>query len=449
MSLLETGPAATHPDDRATTPAAGLGAADTRKAVVASLIGTTVEWYDFFLYATAAGLVFDKLFFPNSSAFVGTMLSFATFAVGFVMRPVGGLVFGHIGDRIGRKKTLALTMAIMGGATALMGVLPTAAAIGVAAPILLLLLRMLQGFALGGEWAGAVLLAVEHSPRRKVGLFGSYPQVGLALGLALGTGVFAVLRTTLSETAFLDYGWRIAFGASLVLVLIGLVVRLKIDETPAFREVDRLNRISKVPVVELFRNARSRRNTVLGLLSRWGEGAAFNTWGVFAITFATGHLGFEQVPVLVAVTVAAVVMAALIPVSGLLADRFGPRRVYIAGIAAYGVLVYPVFALFETRNIVVFTLAIIAVFGVAHAVFYGAQGTLYAGLYPAEVRYTGLSFVYQFSGIYASGLTPMIVTALIAVGGSAPWPACGYLAATAVVSVIATWFISEDDRLTA
>lgn len=448
MSVLETGPAPARTDERAGTAEDRLGAADTRKAVAASLIGTTVEWYDFFLYATAAGIVFDKLFFPNNSAFVGTMLSFATFAVGFVMRPVGGLVFGHIGDRIGRKRTLALTMAIMGGSTALMGVLPTAAAIGVAAPVLLLLLRMLQGFALGGEWAGAVLLAVEHSPRRKVGLFGSYPQVGLALGLALGTGVFALLRTTLSETAFLDYGWRIAFGASLVLVLIGLVVRLKIDETPAFQEVNRLNRISKVPVVELFRNARSRRNTVLGLLSRWGEGAAFNTWGVFAITFATGQLGFEQVPVLVAVTVAALVMAALIPVSGLLTDRFGPRRVYIAGIAAYGLLVYPVFALFETENIVIFTAAIIAVFGVAHAVFYGAQGTLYAGLYPAEVRYTGLSFVYQFSGIYASGLTPMIVTALIAVGGSAPWLACGYLVATAVVSVIATLFIREEDRLT-
>ncbi|MBF6169949.1 MFS transporter [Nocardia blacklockiae] len=449
MSLLDTASADARADEHGAGGDAPLGAAETRTAIAASLIGTTVEWYDFFLYSTAAGIVFDKLFFPDSSAFVGTMLSFATFAVGFVMRPVGGLVFGHIGDRIGRKRTLALTMAIMGGSTALMGVLPTSAAIGITAPILLLGLRILQGFALGGEWAGAVLLAVEHSPRRKVGVFGSYPQVGLALGLALGTGVFALLRATLSESAFLDYGWRIAFGASVVLVVIGLVVRLRIDETPAFREIDRLNRISKVPVVELFRNVRTRRNTVLGLLSRWGEGAAFNTWGVFAISFATGHLGFRQVPVLTSVTIAALVMAALIPVSGRLTDRYGPRRVYTVGIAAYGLLVFPVFALFEVGDIVVFTVAIIAVFGVAHALFYGAQGTLYAGLYPPEVRYTGLSFVYQVSGVYASGVTPMIVTALIAAAGGMPWLACGYLVATAVVSVIATLFISEDDRLTA
>lgn len=206
-----------------------------RTVVAASLLGTTVEWYDFFLYATAASLVFNQLFFPNQSSFVGTMLSFATFAVGFLVRPIGGVVFGHIGDRIGRKKTLALTMFIMGIATALMGVLPTAAQIGVVAPILLLLLRILQGFALGGEWAGAVLLAVEHSPEKKRGLFGSIPQIGLALGLALGTGMFALLQTAFDDEQFLRFGWRIAFVLSLVLVIVGLVVRLKVDERRHFR----------------------------------------------------------------------------------------------------------------------------------------------------------------------------------------------------------------------
>jgi MFS family permease len=189
-----------------------------RTVVAASLLGTTVEWYDFFLYATAASLVFNQLFFPDQSSFVGTLLSFATFAVGFVVRPIGGVVFGHIGDRIGRKRTLAITMVMMGVATALMGVLPTAETVGVLAPILLLLLRIVQGFALGGEWAGAVLLSVEHSPDGKRGLFGSTPQIGLALGLALGTGVFALLQVALDEQAFLTYGWRIAFLVSIVLV---------------------------------------------------------------------------------------------------------------------------------------------------------------------------------------------------------------------------------------
>jgi len=223
-----------------------------RTVVAASLLGTTVEWYDFFLYATAASLVFNQLFFPNQSSFVGTMLSFATFAVGFLVRPIGGVAFGHIGDRIGRKKTLALTMFIMGIATAMMGVLPTAAQIGVVAPILLLLLRILQGFALGGEWAGAVLLAVEHSPEKKRGLFGSIPQIGLALGLALGTGMFALLQTVFDDDQFLRFGWRIAFVLSLVLVIVGLVVRLKVDETPAFQAVRDLEQRSSAPLREVF-----------------------------------------------------------------------------------------------------------------------------------------------------------------------------------------------------
>jgi MFS family permease len=248
-----------------------------RVVVAASLLGTTVEWYDFFLYATAAGMVFHRVFFPSESSLVGTLLAFATFAVGFLMRPIGGLAFGHIGDRIGRKRSLALTMLIMGAATALIGVLPTAAQIGAWAPVLLLTLRILQGFA-----PGAVLLAVEHSPEGRRGRFGAIPQVGLALGLALGTGIFAILQIALGQARFLAYGWRIGFLLSLVLVAIGIVVRLRVEETPAFRAIQELRHLeatSTVPIREVVREPRARRNAVLGLLSRWAEGSAFNTWG--------------------------------------------------------------------------------------------------------------------------------------------------------------------------
>jgi MFS family permease len=416
-----------------------------RIVVAASLVGTTVEWYDFFLYATAAGLVFNKVFFPNASSLVGTLLAFATFAVGFVMRPIGGVVFGHIGDRVGRKRSLALTMLIMGGATALIGVLPTAAQIGAWAPVLLLVLRMLQGFALGGEWAGAVLLAVEHSPGNRRGRFGAVPQIGLALGLALGTGIFAILQVALGPARFLAYGWRIGFLLSLALVAIGIMVRLRVEETPAFRQLRSLEATSSVPFREIVREPRSRRNTVLGLLSRWAEGSAFNTWGVFAISYATGALGLNRVSVLVVVTVAALLMAVLLPVSGALTDHFGARRVYLVGVACYGLAAFPAFALFGTKNLVWFGVAMILVFGAVHALFYGAQGTLYSALYPTGTRYTGLSFVYQFSGVYASGVTPMILTALIAAVGGKPWLACGYLVATAAVSVLATALIRDED----
>ncbi|GAB4617170.1 MFS transporter [Mycobacterium avium subsp. hominissuis] len=395
-----------------------------RIVVAASLLGTTVEWYDFFLYATAAGLVFNKVFFPNESSLVGTLLAFATFAVGFVMRPIGGLVFGHIGDRIGRKRSLALTMLIMGGATALIGVLPTAAQIGAWAP---------------------VLLAVEHSPGDRRGRYGAVPQVGLALGLALGTGIFAFLQIVLGPARFLSYGWRIGFLLSVLLVAIGIVVRLRVEETPAFRELQDLQAASTVPIRDILRERRSRRNTVLGLLSRWAEGSAFNTWGVFAISYATGALGLNRVSVLIAVTIAALLMAVLLPVSGVLTDRFGARRVYLAGIACYGLAAFPAFALFGTKKLLWFGLAMVIVFGVVHALFYGAQGTLYSALYPTNTRYTGLSFVYQFSGVYASGVTPMILTALIAALGGAPWLACGYLVATAVISVLATALIRDRD----
>jgi MFS family permease len=422
------------PDDDGT---AAADRATRRTVLVASLVGTTIEWYDFFLYATAATIVFNHAFFPSQTSTVGTLFAFATFAVGFVMRPVGGFVFGHIGDRIGRKRSLALTMLLMGGATALMGALPTAAQVGTLAPVLLVTLRIIQGFALGGEWAGAMLLAVEHSPDDRRGIYGSAPQIGLALGLALGTGVFATLQLLLPAHAFASYGWRIAFLLSFVLVLFGLLVRLLVAETPAFRAMEARAERSAVPVREVF-TPPALRSTLLGLVSRWAEGAAFNTWGVFAIAYATGTLGLGKIQVLIVVTVAALVMAVLLPVAGRLADRFGARVIYATGIAAFGLTTFPVFALFNTRNIVWFAVGMVVAFGVIHAWFYGPQGTLYASLFPTRIRYTGLSTVYQVSGIYASGLTPLILTSLIAAGHGAPWYACGYLVATAVLSVGAT-----------
>jgi MFS family permease len=414
-----------------------------RTVLVASIVGTTVEWYDFFLYATAAAIVFNREFFPSQNSAVGTLLAFGTFAVGFVMRPIGGFVFGHIGDRIGRKRSLALTMLLMGGATSLMGALPTAAQVGILAPVLLLVLRLVQGFALGGEWAGAMLLAVEYSPGDRRGIYGSAPQIGLALGLALGTGVFAALQLLLPAQAFASYGWRIAFLLSVVLVFFGLVVRLRVAETPAFQALAARAERSAVPVREVFARP-ALRSTLLGMLSRWGEGAAFNTWGVFAIAYGTGNLGLGKVPVLSAVTAAALVMALLLPVSGRLTDRFGARRVYTTGIAMFGLAVFPVFAMFGTRNIAWYAAGMVLAFGVIHAWFYGAQGTLYASLFPTRIRYTGLSTVYQLSGVYASGLTPLLVAALIGAGHGRPWYACSYLVATAVISVGATLLLDPD-----
>jgi MFS family permease len=282
-----------------------------------------------------------------------------------------------------------------------------------------------------------MLLAVEHSPEDRRGVYGSAPQIGLALGLALGTGVFAALQLLLPAQAFIGYGWRIAFLLSVVLVVFGLVVRLRVAETPEFQAIEAAAEQAAVPLREVFTRP-VRRLTVLGLLSRWAEGAAFNTWGVFAIAYATGDLGLGKVPVLSAVTVAAVVMALLLPVSGRLTDRFGASTMYATGITMFGLAVFPVFALFGARNIAWYGVGMVLAFGVIHAWFYGAQGTLYASLFPTRIRYTGLSTVYQLSGIYASGLTPLILVALIRADHGSPWYACGYLVATAVISVGAT-----------
>ncbi|MCU1662131.1 MAG: major facilitator transporter [Pseudonocardia sp.] len=409
----------------------------TPTVLMASLIGTTVEWYDFFLYATAAGLVFPRLFFPVGNELVGTLLAFGTFAVGFVARPVGGVLFGHIGDRLGRKRTLVATMVLMGAATALIGLLPSYASIGVAAPILLVVLRVLQGLAVGGEWGGAVLLAVENAPPGWRARFGSVPQIGLGLGLALGTGVFALLGEVLDEQTFLTVGWRAAFVLSVVLVAVGLVVRLRILETPEFRRLRDSGGTARAPVVQVFRTRGHRRGLAAGMLARWAEGAAFNTWGVFAITYATATVGMSKVVVLLAVTGGALLMAVLTPVAGMLADRYGRRVVFGTGVVGFGVTVVPSFFAVHSGITWLVVAVLLLQLGVFYALMTGAESTLFAELFDTDVRYTGMSLVFQGSGIWASGLTPVVLTGLLALGGGTPWWAAGYLAATAVISLVA------------
>ncbi|MDL5160106.1 MFS transporter [Actinomycetospora termitidis] len=409
-----------------------------RTVLAASLIGTTIEWYDFFLFATAASIVFPQLFFPAGNETVGTLLSFATFAVGFVARPIGGILFGHLGDRLGRKTTLIATMVLAGVATALIGVLPSYATIGLWAPVLLVVLRVLGGIALGGEWAGAVLMAAEYAPPGRKGLWGSSPQIGLGLGLALGTGAFALLGTAMDDQAFLAWGWRIAFLVSVLLVVVGLVVRLAVLETPAFRAMQESADIARVPVVDVVREPASRRNLGWGLLARWAEGAAFNTWGVFVLTYAVTTIGMPRTEVLIAVTIAGLVSAAVVPVAGRLADRYGRKAVFAGGAVAFGVGVYPAFLGLGTGSLPVVVLVLVLLLGVVYGAQSGAESTLFAELFPARTRYTGMSLVYQGSGIYASGLTPLILTSLLAVTGGSPWLACGFLVLTAAVTVIAT-----------
>jgi metabolite-proton symporter len=386
---------------------------EIRTVVASCVVGTTVEWYDFFLYGTAAGIVFNQLYFPNDDPLVATMLAFATFAVGFVARPLGGLVFGHIGDKVGRKKTLVATMLLMGVATCLIGLLPTHEQIGIAAPIALIVLRIAQGVAVGGEWGGAVLMAVEYAPAKRRGLYGSLPQIGLALGLMLGTGIFAGLNAGMSDESFLSWGWRIAFLLSAILVVAGLFIRLKVMETPAFRKLEEREEHATVPALELARVSRNRRHVLLGMGSRWVEGVAFNTWAVFAIAYGTGTLQMSQQTLLVAVMIASAFMLAFIPLFGRVSDVLGRRQLFAAGAVLAGVLAVPAFAALGTGDAVVVTVAIVVVLGVFYPMMYGPQAAFYAELFPTRVRYTGISFVYQFSGIFASGLTPLILTYLL------------------------------------
>jgi len=417
-----------------------------RKVVSSALIGATIEWYDFFLYGVVAGIVFNKLYFPGSDPLISTLLAYTTFAVGFVTRPLGGVIFGHFGDKIGRKSMLVLTLMIMGVSTFLIGLLPTYEQIGVAAPILLLLLRVLQGMGLGGEWGGAVLMAYEYAPKEKRGFYASLPQVGLAIGLFMASGVVALLSWLCTEEQFMAWGWRVAFLISIVMMAVGMYIRLHIKETPEFAAIKERNEATSIPFMDMWR--RYPGNILKGMGARYIDGVFFNVFAVFSISYLTNTLNISRTDAFLGVMASAVVMIFTIPFFGRMADRVGRPKVYMWGSLITAVSAFPAFWLMSTSsgNMLVIWLAIIIPFGILYASVYGPEAVLFCDLFDAKVRYTGISFVYQFSGIWSSGITPIIATALIGFGGGSPWWVCLYVLFAGVVSAWCAQMIRRDQQ---
>ncbi|MER6241262.1 MFS transporter [Streptomyces clavifer] len=416
-------------------------ASNLRRIVAASLVGTTVEWYDFFLYGSAAALVFNKLFFPGSDPLVGTLLSFLTYAVGFAARPLGALVFGHYGDRLGRKKLLVLSLLLMGGATFAIGLLPTHATIGSAAPVLLTFLRLVQGFALGGEWGGAVLLVSEHGDAKRRGFWASWPQTGAPAGQLIATGVLSALTALMSESAFEAWGWRIPFLLSGVLVILGLWIRLSVDESPVFKAAlaqAELRRSAaapaeKMPLVAVLRH--HWRDVLIAMGARMAENISYYVITAFILVYATTAADLSKQTALNAVLVASAVHFAVIPLWGALSDRVGRRPVYLVGAIGVGLWMFPFFALIDSRSFGSLLLAV-TVGLIFHGAMYAPQAAFFSEMFATRMRYSGASIGAQFSSVAAGAPAPLIATALLADFGSST-PISLYVIAAALVTVLA------------
>jgi metabolite-proton symporter len=413
-----------------------------RRAALASAIGTTIEWYDFFLYNTAAALVFPHLFFPASSAYAGAMQSFATYAVGFAARPVGAAIFGHWGDRIGRKTTLIVTLLVMGISSAIVGILPGTAAIGVAAPLLLVLLRLIQGLAIGGEWSGSVLLAMEWGDQGKRGLLASSAQIGVPVGLVLGTGGMTLLSATLSPEAFNSWGWRVPFLASLVLVAVGLVIRLKILETPMFAKLLAQGKTARTPVKDAIRH--HWREILLSAGLRFSEQMPFYLFTTFVLIYVVSRHGFSKTFVLNAVLVGAVCELVAIPLFSQLSDRFGRKRVYLTGAVLTGLIAFPYFAALTHGGAVLIVIAIVFSL-VVHAMQYGPQAALIGESFPTHLRYGGAGLGYQLASVFAGGPAPLLATWLLHETGT-PYSISAYIVLAAVITVACVLALPDRSR---
>ncbi|CUR68211.1 MFS transporter [Achromobacter xylosoxidans] len=410
-------------------------------AGLASMMGTTIEWYDFFLYGTAAALIFNKIFFPSFDPLTGTLAAFATYSVGFFARPLGGVIFGHYGDRIGRKSMLLITLLLMGVPTILIGLIPSYEQIGYRAAVLLVLMRFLQGIAVGGEWGGAVLMAVEHAPQGKKGFFGSLPQAGVAPGLILSSLAMGAVAG-LPEQDMLSWGWRLPFLASVVLLAVGWFIRVKVAESPDFEQMRDKGAKVEVPVAAVLRHHRRALWTVVG--ARLAEVTWFYTVVTFSLAYATGTLGIPRAVMLDATIWGAALALFTMPLFGMLGDRIGHKWVFMAGavgILACAPLFFQLLATGQTGWIIV---AVCLAVGLVYACLYGPEGTLFSSQFPAEVRYTGISLAVQVSGAIGGGLAPIVATWLLARAGGDPKYVVWYLSALGVVAVFSAWRMRGD-----
>ncbi len=413
-----------------------------RKAALASTVGTTIEWYDFFLYNTAAALIFPALFFPSSSNYAGQLESFATYAVGFAARPVGAFIFGHYGDRIGRKATLIITLLMMGLATTAVGLLPGTDSIGIWAPILLVFLRLLQGLAVGGEWSGSVLLSMEWGDQKRRGFMASLPQLGVAFGLILGTGFLYIMSWLLTDDQFTSWGWRIPFLFSIVLVGIGLYIRLRILETPMFAQRLKENKISRLPSIEVIRD--HWKPILLSAFARMSEQAPFYVITTFTLTYLTEEQGYTKTFALAGILSAAAVELIAVPFFGHLSDTVGRKKVYLTGAALTGVYA---FVLFTALDSGVAGLAFLAMFIalIPHAMQYGPQASLIAESFPTSLRYAGAGLGYQLASVVAGGPAPLVATYLLERTGSVysiAWAVLG----CSVITIVAVALMADRSR---
>ena len=423
-----------------TAPTTEEGTVSMRTVAAASAIGTTIEWYDFLIYATAASLVFNKLFFPTDDPLIGTLLSISTIGVGFFARPLGAIILSHFGDRIGRRSMLILTLVSMGVATALIGLLPTYASIGIAAPILLVVCRLVQGMAVGGEWGGAVLMCIEHSPSHRRGFYGSIVQIGFPLGMALGTASFFALGA-LSEEQFMAWGWRLPFLASAALVVVGLFIRLRVEETPDFKRNVREGNLTRFPVLDAIR--RHPKDLLIGLGARITEISWIYVITIFGLSYAVTNLGLSRSLILGAIALGATMELITIPFFGALSDRIGRRPIYMLGCLSAIALAFPIFWAIETLSPVMVVLAFVIGMSVGHGIMYGVQASFLSEMFPSNVRYSGASLGYQLAAPLGGGIVPVVAAAVVGATHGATWPVSLLMIGIALITMVAVLFAKE------